>query len=398
MGLIKLNKLDFLKLVPNREAKINAAPQKKLPELNEYKANQIAQALHPGWQKMVVSKVEKISEDASLFTLSLDADSSQKTPAYFSAGQYLSLLLKIENVTTTRPYTICSSPKEALNGVYKILVKRVPDGFASNYILDNWKEGTKVTCSEPLGTFTYEPLRDAKNVIGIAGGSGISVFYSLAKAIAEGTENCSLTLLYGSKTEKDIILKNELKELSKNCDKIKIVHVLSQEKKEGYENGFITADLIKNYSPEGEYSIFVCGPQAMYDYEKEQIATLGLRRKFVRYELSGIKNNAIDYPAFPKEKEGTYKLTVKYQGQEKTIDCSSNQTILRTIENAGISVASQCRSGICGWCHSKLVSGEVFIPKEHDGRRLADAQFGYIHPCASFALSDLVIEVPVINP
>ena len=398
MGLTKLNKLDFLKLVPNREAKINAAPEKKLPELKEYKANQIAQALHPGWQKMVVSKVEKINEDASLFTLSLDADSSQKTPAYFSAGQYLSLQLKIGNVTTTRPYTICSSPKDALKGFYKILVKRVPDGFASNYILNNWKESTKVNCSEPLGTFTYEPLRDAKNVIGIAGGSGISVFYSLAKAIAEGTENCSLTLLYGSKTEKDIILKNELEELSKNCDKIKIVHVLSQEKKEGYENGFITADLIKKYSTEGEYSIFVCGPQAMYDYEKEQIATLCLRRKFVRYELSGIKNLATDYPAFPKEKEGTYKLTVKYQGQEKTIDCSSNQTILRTIENAGISVASQCRSGICGWCHSKLVSGEVFIPQEHDGRRLADAQFGYIHPCASFPLSDLVIEVPVINP
>ncbi|MBQ5472729.1 MAG: hypothetical protein IIT58_12110, partial [Treponema sp.] len=171
MGLTKLNKLDFLKLVPNREAKINAAPEKKLPELKEYKANQIAQALHPGWQKMVVSKVEKINEDASLFTLSLDADSSQKTPAYFSAGQYLSLQLKIGNVTTTRPYTICSSPKDALVGFYKILVKRVPDGFASNYILDNWKEGTKVTCSEPLGTFTYEPLRDAKNVIGIAGGS-----------------------------------------------------------------------------------------------------------------------------------------------------------------------------------------------------------------------------------
>ena len=347
---------------------------------------------------MVVTKDEKINKDASLFTLSLDANSSQKTPAYFSAGQYLSLQLKIGNVTTTRPYTICSSPKDALVGFYKILVKREPDGFASNYILDNWKEGTKVTCSEPLGTFTYEPLRDAKNVIGIAGGSGISVFYSLAKAIAEGTENCSLTLLYGSKTEKDIILKNELEELSKNCDKIKIVHVLSQEKKEGYENGFITADLIKKYSTEGEYSIFVCGPQAMYDYEKEQIATLCLRRKFVRYELSGIKNQATDYPAFPKEKEGTYKLTVKYQGQEKTIDCSSNQTILRTIENAGISVASQCRSGICGWCHSKLVSGEVFIPQEHDGRRLADAQFGYIHPCASFPLSDLVIEVPVINP
>mgnify|MGYP003289448264 CR=1 FL=1 len=41
--------------------------------------------------------------------------------------------------------------------------------------------------SEPLGTFTYEPLRDAHVVIGLAGGSGITPFRSLAKAIVDGT-------------------------------------------------------------------------------------------------------------------------------------------------------------------------------------------------------------------
>ena len=95
MGLTKLNKLNFLKLIPNREAKINEAPQKKLPELTEYKANQISMALHPGVQKMKVAEIKKINENASLFTLTLDSDTSQKNPAYFSAGQYLSVQLNI---------------------------------------------------------------------------------------------------------------------------------------------------------------------------------------------------------------------------------------------------------------------------------------------------------------
>ena len=41
----------------------------------------------------------------------------------------------------------------------------------------------------------------------------------------------------------------------------------------------------------------------------------------------------------------------------------------------------------------KLVSGDVFIPEETDGRRWADKEHNYIHPCASFPVSDLVLEV-----
>ncbi|MFR7853508.1 MAG: 2Fe-2S iron-sulfur cluster-binding protein [Christensenellales bacterium] len=33
------------------------------------------------------------------------------------------------------------------------------------------------------------------------------------------------------------------------------------------------------------------------------------------------------------------------------------------MEQAGIKAPSRCRSGQCGWCHSRLVSGEVFIPR-----------------------------------
>ena len=69
-------------------------------------------------------------------------------------------------------------------------------------------------------------------------------------------------------------------------------------------------------------------------------------------------------------------------------------SLLRTMEAAGIAAPAHCRSGECGWCHSKLVSGEVYTPKSVDGRREADYIYGYIHPCCAFPLSDLVIEVP----
>lgn len=52
------------------------------------------------------------------------------------------------------------------------------------------------------------------------------------------------------------------------------------------------------------------------------------------------------------------------------------------------------RAGECGWCRSRLLSGKVFIPQENELRRWAAVEYGYIHPCCSFPVSDFTIEVP----
>ncbi len=73
---------------------------------------------------------------------------------------------------------------------------------------------------------------------------------------------------------------------------------------------------------------------------------------------------------------------------------SGRDTILQILEQNGVAAPSHCRSGECGYCHSRLISGEVFVPDNMDYRRIADLQFGYIHPCCTFALGDISIEVP----
>ena len=156
-GLRKLNMMDFTTLIPVRESKIEAAKAEKLPEIDTYKANQIAKALHPAVQNLVVTEVAEINADAKLYTLSTDSEKGCLKLAYFSAGQYLSIKLKIDAAITSRPYTICSSPSDSLKGIYKILVKRAENGFVSDYILSNWTKGTKVTASEPCGNFIWEP-------------------------------------------------------------------------------------------------------------------------------------------------------------------------------------------------------------------------------------------------
>ena len=393
--LWKLNPMDFTKMTPSRKAKIEAAPAKALPATDSYKPNELAKALHPGVQYLKVAKVIEHDKDVKTFWLEADPEKGTKALAWFSAGQYLSISLEIGPVKLTRPYSLSSSPREALAGHYSLTIKRVEGGLASNYILDNWAVGTEVKVSEPLGVFTYEPLRDAKTVIGIAGGSGITPFRSLAKAIIDGDEDANLILLYGSRTMNDAVFQEEFKALE--GEKFQLVNVLSHEEQPGCEHGFITAELIRKYAPQGDYSIFLCGPQAMYNFVDKEIATLGLRKKFIRHELFGEYFNPSKEADYPADVASEFKITVRIAGSEQTITAPADTSILRSLEANGIAAPAHCRSGECGWCHSKLISGEVYTPKSVDGRREADFLYGYIHPCCSFPLSDLVIEVPPVR-
>ena len=391
-----LTPFPFLGEVKTRVQNIEAASD-AMPK-SIYNPNIIAKKLHPAVQYAVIAKVEDHG-DAKSFTLVPDTEKGTTALAYFRASQYVSLTLNIDGKDTTKPYTIRSNPKDALGDndtSYILTIKKVEGGLVSPWILANWKEGDKVEMSGPLGDFYYQNLRDAKDVIAIAGGSGITPFYSMAAAIVDGIEDFNLTILYGSRTSGNILLKDEIEALAaKSNGKVKVVHVLSEENKEGYENGFINADLIKKYAPaDKEYSVFMCGPKAMYIFAEGECKKLGLPKRLYRYEMSGdymnVTKNA-DYPADQIDKE--YKFTVWVHGEKTETVCAAGESLVWALEKAGIKAPTHCRSGICGWCHSRLIKGEVYVPEDADGRRIADKKFGWIHPCASFPLSDIEIEV-----
>ena len=389
----------FLGEVKTRNAKIEEAAD-TIPT-SIYNVNRLAKALHPAAQFVKIAKIVDHG-DAKSFILVPDEEAGTKAMAYFRAGQYVSVALDMNGVTACKPYTICSGPKAALgeeNTSYTLTVKHTKGGQASEYILENWKVSGKAVVSGPLGEFYYQSLRDAKNVIALAGGSGITPFCSMASAIADGIEDFNLTILYGSRNADSILLKQDLDEIAARSNgKVKVVHVLSDEQKECYENGFLTAELIQKYAPAEDYSVFVCGPKAMYRFLEKEVQKLNLPKRRVRFELGGEYGDPTGDTAYPQAAAGkTYQVTAIVNGEEKTVSCRAEQTLLQAMEQAGIHAPSHCRSGECGWCHSRLVSGEVYVPASADGRREADRKFGWIHPCCTYPLSDVTLEVPVIK-
>ncbi len=392
VGLIgKLDMLKFKNMSKVREKAIQAASAKEV--VGEFRINQNAKALHPDYMNLEVSEVIEHT-GASAKTYIFKAIDGNRLPC-FRAGQYLSLKMKIGDSFITRPYSISSSPAWAKEGKIAITVRTNPSGFAADWILNNLKVGDNVISSAPEGQFYYEDLRDAKNVIAIAGGSGITPFLSMAYAIRDGVEDFGLTILFGSRNEDNILFKKELDDICAKCSKVKVVHVLSDEEKSDFEHGFITADLIKKYAPSDDYSVFLCGPEAMYRFVIPEIDKLKLPKRLVRREMLGVTKNVSTQEGYPIEcKDKTFSVIVRQGANEYKLDASANESVLVAIERAGIVAPSRCRSGECGWCRSKLVSGTVYVPAENEGRRWADKEYGYIHPCASFATSDLILEVP----
>ena len=392
VGLIgKFDMLKFKNMSKVREKAIQAAPANEVS--GEFAINTNAKKLHPDYQRLVIDEVIP-HEGAKAKTFVFRRADGEAFP-YFRAGQYLSLKLPLEDSFVTRAYSLCSSPKDALKGRAAITVRSNPGGFAADKLLAALKPGDEVIASDPQGFFYYEDLRDAKHVVGLAGGSGITPFLSMAYAMRDGAEDFELTLLYGSRDEESILFKKELDEVAAACPKFRVVHVLSDEEKAGYEHGFITAELIKKYAPADDYSVFLCGPEGMYRFLKPEIEKLALPERLFRRKMIDVTKTPWELDGYPQQcRDKIFNLTVRQGDREYKLSASANETVLTAIERVGIKAPSRCRSGECGWCRSRMLEGSVFIPQENELRRWADKEYGYIHPCSSFPTSDIVLEVP----
>ncbi|KAK7967524.1 uncharacterized protein PG986_001801 [Apiospora aurea] len=104
----------------------------------------------------------------------------------------------------------------------------------------------------------------------IAGGTGITPMYQLCRAIFNNpNDKTKVTLVYGSLTEEDILLKKELEKLENTYpQRFRAFYVLDNPPKEWVGGkGHIDKNLLKTVLPEPKeenIKVFVCGPPGMY--------------------------------------------------------------------------------------------------------------------------------------
>ncbi|MEQ2009415.1 MAG: ferredoxin reductase family protein [Limisphaerales bacterium] len=156
-------------------------------------------------------------------------------------------------------WTISSSPTEA--GVLSSTIKESGDFTAS---IGKTKPGDTALVDGPFGRFSYALHPDERELVFIAGGIGITPLMSMLRHIRDTRAERTVTLLYASTSERDIVFRDELAEMERaGVVKLKVVHVLSKPSDEWKgERGRLDEERIKRcVGPElARRAFYVCAP------------------------------------------------------------------------------------------------------------------------------------------
>jgi glycine betaine catabolism B len=344
----------------------------------------IIDALHP--QKLDLTVSEMTQETTSAKSIKVVNEGGCQPP--FQSGQYINVFVDAGGVRTSRPYSIASSPTQT--GHYELTVRKVEDGFVSDYLLNELKPGDKISSSSPSGNFHYNPLFHGNKLALIAGGSGITPFMSMVRELSDKNLSRRLHLFYGCRVEDDVIYRAELERIALAHKNFTWDLVVSEPTSSyrGY-TGFINAGLIKERLDDLDWMFFICGPQAMYQFCLPELEALQIPSRKIKVEVMGAPKDIVAYPGWPENvKPGdVFKVAVK---GKKTISASALEPLMISLERAGMVIPALCRSGECSLCRTKLLSGKVYQPNDVKLRK-SDRTFGYIHPCMAYPTTDIEI-------
>ena len=86
-----------------------------------------------------------------------------------------------------------------------VTIKRVKDGFISNYHNDYLKEGDAVPANLARSQFRFQPKkRDLNQLVLIAAGSGITPILSILKTALYGDSKLEVVLIFGNRNDRPL--------------------------------------------------------------------------------------------------------------------------------------------------------------------------------------------------
>ncbi len=324
----------------------------------------------------------------------------------YKPGQFLTLAVPSDLTgVAARCYSLSSSPHDG--GPLTVTVKRTVDGYASNWVCDNLREGSTIRSLPPSGIFTPASL-DADLLL-FAGGSGITPIMSITRtAIAHGSGK--IMLFYANADEQSVIFGSELAALAaEHPHRLVVVHWLVS------VQGLPTQEQMKAFTePFTTYDAFVCGPApfmkltiaALRELEfprerrhQEKFISLGgnpfgdqEEQAKAEHELEEADSDEAftDGAPPPPVDHGNVRLEVELDGETYSYDDWAPTTkLLEHLESKGVRAPYSCREGECSACAVRLLEGEVKM-LNNDVLEEEDLAEGIRLACQSLPVTDVV--------
>ncbi|CAL9024501.1 unnamed protein product [Prunus brigantina] len=192
-------------------------------------------------------------------------------------GQHISCRGKdSQGEDVIKPYTPTTLDSDV--GYFELVIKMYPQGRMSHHFRE-MRVGDHLAVKGPKGRFKYQPGQ-VRAFGMLAGGSGITPMFQVARAILENPKDkTKVHLIYANVTYEDILLKEELDGLTSNYpDRFKIYYVLNQPP-EAWDGGvgFVSKEMIQAQLPAPAHDIQIlrCGPPPMNKAMAAHLEALG---------------------------------------------------------------------------------------------------------------------------
>lgn len=206
-----------------------------------------------------IKKIEHLTHDVLKITTEKPAG------IHYLPGQAIDISInKTGWQQELRAFTFTSLPDE---DTLEFTIKTYPGHKGVTHQLLSLQPDEELMIHDVFGDIHYKG-----EGIFIAGGAGITPFIAILKQLEKENNIGNNLLLFANKTKADIILENYFRHLLGE----KFINILSDDNQSGYEQGHISADLIKKHiNPNTQY-FYLCGPEPMMAAVEKHLETLGI--------------------------------------------------------------------------------------------------------------------------
>jgi ferredoxin-NADP reductase len=275
----------------------------------------------------------------------------------FSGGSHIIVVMRAADRVHKNPYSLLGSPSQL--DTYEIGVRRMEESRGgSHYMHDRIVVGSRLEIAHPVNLFGLDKI--ARKHVLIAGGIGITPFLAQLEDLHGGA--VPYELHYSVRSAEHAAFLERLRR--REGERLHLYH--------DSEGQMIPFETLLAAQPLGTH-VYVCGPAGMINHVINTARSRGWPDSHIHWE---------QFSAPPVGDA----FEVLLARSKISVHVPHDQSLLESIEAAGVEVPYLCRGGVCGFCHTRVLELEGELV--HNDHFLSDAEKAKgnsIMPCVSRA-------------
>jgi len=240
-----------------------------------------------GWRNFRIERKQQESEVITSFVLRPE---DGRSVLRHQPGQYLTFGIEVPgHHPLKRNYSISSAPNDE---IYRISVKREPQGIASRWLHDEADVGQVLKVAPPAGEFFLNE-ESPRPVVLLSGGVGLTPMMSMLETIAARYPNKQTHYVHGTLNGSTHAMKDRVRSLADAHPNIKATTFYVDPRPgdrlgDDYDHeGLITVDWLRANTPLNEAGYYLCGPRPFLRAFVGGLALAGVRSNRIHYEFFG---------------------------------------------------------------------------------------------------------------